>query len=66
MKRQTKKTGMTVEEFREKYNGSGLDVQELAEVASRVHGDVGKKARAVLDALGEFDAALESIDFEVG
>lgn len=66
MAKQAKKTGMTPEEFREKYNGSGLDTQELAEVASRVQGEVGQKAHALLKALGEFDAALEAIDFEVG
>lgn len=65
-KKQAKKMGMTVEEFKKGHDGAPYDTQELAEVASTVQGEVGEKARALLKVLGEFDAALEAIDFEVG
>jgi hypothetical protein len=64
--KQARKTGMTVEEFREKYNGAPYEVEELARIAKDVHGDVGKRAHTLLTALKEFDAALAAIDFEVG
>lgn len=66
MAKTKKSETMSVAKFKKQYNGAGLDTQELAEVASRVDGTVGEKAQALLEALAEFDAALEGIEFEAG
>jgi len=57
---------MTVKEFLEKFNYAPYDDEELAEVASKVEGIVGEKARNFLKAQEEFDKALESINYERG
>jgi len=55
---------MTVEEFMEQFNGAPYDDQELAEVASKVEGDLGDAAEQFLDALRDFHSALDEIGFE--
>ncbi|WFG54131.1 hypothetical protein Mx9_p24 [Myxococcus phage Mx9] len=61
-----KAPSLTAEEFVEKYNGVGYDMEELAPVACDVQGEVGVRAKALVAALKDFDAILESIEFEAG
>jgi len=57
---------MTVKEFLDKFNYAPYDNEELAEIASEVEGEVGKKAQAFLDAKYDFDKTLEKIGYERG
>jgi len=57
---------MTNKEFLDKFNYAPYDDEELAEVASEVEGEVGEKAENFLNALREFDKALESVGYERG
>lgn len=60
------KKKMSVERFLDGHNGAPYDIRELADVALNVEGRVGATAKAVVDALNAFDAALDEINFEVG
>jgi len=57
---------MTNKEFLEKFNYAPYDDEELAEIASKVEGEVGEKALDFLVALHEFDKILEKIGYERG
>lgn len=65
-KTEAKRATMTVEQFKDRYDGVGYDVEELASAASIVDGDVGDAACDVLEAIQRFNNALTDIDFEVG
>lgn len=57
---------MTNKEFLEKFNYAPYDDVELAEIASKVDGEIGEKALTFLVALHNFDKALEKIGYERG
>ena len=57
---------MTVDEFLENHNGSAIDDEELAEIASDVEGEIGILADSFLSARTNFMNALEDAGYEVG
>ena len=57
---------MTVKEFLKQYNGSPVDIRELAESAELVDGELGEAALELLTAIYEFEEKLEEIGFEWG
>lgn len=57
---------MTNKEFLEQFNGAPYDDKELADIASKVEGEIGIKALIFLDALRGFESALEKIGYERG
>lgn len=57
---------MTIKEFLDQFNGAPYDDEELAEIASKVEGEVGERAHSLIEAINGFDAILESINFERG
>ena len=57
---------MIVKEFLEKFNYAPYDDKQLAEIASKVEGIIGEKARNFLKAKEELDKVLESINYERG
>lgn len=57
---------MKAEKFVEKYSGSPYHIDELARVASSVDGEVGIRARALLQAMDDFYSVLEDVGYELG
>ena len=57
---------MTIKEFIEQYNYAPFDDVELAEIACKVEGEIGLRAREFLSALDLFEKSLENIGYERG
>jgi len=55
---------MTEAEFLDKFNYAPFDSEELAEVAIKVNGELGKAAKKFLNAQREFVEALEIMGYE--
>ena len=57
---------MRIRVFLEQFNCAPFDDRELAEIASKVEGEVGIKSKVFIKALIEFYKALENIGYERG
>jgi len=57
---------MNVKEFLEKFDGTPYDDERLAEVAAEVEGTLGEMAINFLNALNDFEIALDDVGFERG